>query len=291
MKKIISIFLLVSIFFFLYTNPIIIKYEIKQIVYLWFDKIFINLFIYFIIIDLLLNLNINNLIGKIFFKIFNKLFNLSNYNSSFIFFLSFFIGSPLIHKYIYELVENNTISKTEADYLIKITSNTNPLFTLNILNKNIGIFFLLSQYITNIIIGLIYKPKNTFKLNINNFNTTKKTTLTNSIKNNIDILFNILGIMILFTVIISFFKTLNIPNIFLIPLELLNGINIINKLEYQKKIKYILIQFIIVFGGFSIHNQIKTVTENFINYKSFLFSKILSSIISILVFIILYNFF
>jgi len=67
------------------------------------------------------------------------------------------------------LYDKKMITKEEASHILMFTHFSNPLFILSTLaifflhNKKLGIIILLSHYLSNIIIGIILRPKNNFK--------------------------------------------------------------------------------------------------------------------------------
>ena len=100
--------------------------------------------------------------SELFKPIMIKIFKTDS-KTSFIFIMSILSGFPSNAKYTRELYKNNTISKEQATKILTFTHFSNPLFILGTLslnflnNKEVGLLILLTHYLTNIIIGLIFR--------------------------------------------------------------------------------------------------------------------------------------
>lgn len=301
MKKIINFIILIIFLFLLYkiiinnkqiTNSILLSIE------LWKNNIFPILFPFFIISDFLINYGFADYLSVLLKYPFKFLFK-SNSIGAFVFALSIISGCPSNAKYIKDLYDKNLINEYDSNKLLMFTHFSNPLFILNFVNKYIDIKYcimiLICHYITNIIIGIIfrnlYPNTNVIKKKIltKNFSITFK----NSINNAINTLLLILGTIAFFMIITNVIDMLNINNfikIFLNSiLELTNGINYIGNLNILLKYKIIIITMILSFGGICIHFQVLSILEDIkIKYQLYLLSRILHSIISgILIFILL----
>ena len=288
LKNIFTIILLSIIIYILFKYNSILNTSVIDAVNLWITKVFPSLFIMFIINDIIINTNILNHLTKIINPIFNKIFNTTG-NSSEVFLLSIFSGTPSSAFIIKEMLANNKITLESANKLISFTYFSNPLFLYNILNatfnKYITFKIILIHYLSNFIIGLFFR-----KTNYENNNYLKDNNITNrniflllpnSIKKSINTLLMILGTitfyMIITNIIINIF---NIPPIFDILikgiLEITQSLNILNTLKITSIIKEIIALAIISFGGLSIHTQvISLISDTKISYKNFFIGRIL----------------
>ena len=133
LKNIFTIILLSIIIYILFKYNSILNTSVIDAVNLWIIKVFPSLFIMFIINDIIINTNILNHLTKIINPIFNKIFNTTG-NSSEVFLLSIFSGTPSSAFIIKEMLTNNKITLESANKLISFTYFSNPLFLYNILN-------------------------------------------------------------------------------------------------------------------------------------------------------------
>ena len=293
LKNIFTIILLSIIIYILFKYNSILNTSVIDAVNLWITKVFPSLFIMFIINDIIINTNILNHLTKIINPIFNKIFNTTG-NSSEVFLLSIFSGTPSSAFIIKEMLTNNKITFESANKLISFTYFSNPLFLYNILNatfnKHITFKIILIHYLSNLIIGLFFRKtnyeNNNCLKNNNNANRNIFLLLPNSIKKSINTLLMILGTitfyMIITNIIINIF---NIPPIFDILikgiLEITQSLNILNTLKITSIIKEIIALAIISFGGLSIHTQIiSLISDTKISYKNFFIGRILHVLIS-----------
>ena len=279
--------ILIIIIILLFKYSYIINKSVIDGFYLWLYKVFPSLFIMFILNDIIINTNILNNISKSINPLFNRIFNTSN-NSFEVFILSLFSGTPSSAFIIKEMLEKNKLDIGSANKLISFTYFSNPLFLYNILsitfNKYITIKIILIHYLSNIIIGLLYRNKyNTININSNNNckNNNILYILPNSIKKSINTLLMILGTIIFYMIITNILLTiinLNNINIVLLKglLEITQSLNILNIINYKSIIKEIIAISIISFGGMSIHTQVLSLISNTnISYKNFFIGRIL----------------
>lgn len=298
---------LITIFFlinFLTNSNLLIKTFFYSIS-LWFYNVLPNIFIFFTLTDILNNYNFPYYLEKIFGKIIYKIYKLPSC-TCYAIFMSMTTGFPGNSKLIKELLDKRKINEYEATRLLTMTHFSNPLFILytignNFLNnQRIGIYILIVHFITNFFIGYIFR--NIFNISTNNKKEINNsplpfmTMLKVSINNTTNTLFNILGIIIffsLFTTTINHYLNLNVySNMFLGGLfEITNGLNLLSKLNINIITKAVISTFFISFGGFSIHMQIMSILHKYnVNYLVYFISRIIHGIISsIIIYIILIN--
>ena len=255
----------------------------------------------FILSDILINYNFIEYIPKRITNFIRKLFNISN-NSVLILFISCISGFPGNARALKEAYDLNLISKEEVEHLLLFNHFPNPLFVLQTVgvfylkDDILGIIILVSIYISNTIIGIIYRRKNhPTKVNyITNINKSQSfmNVFSNSIKKSINTLLMISGIVTSFLIISTLIcHILNFDGIIAMLikgiLEMTMGLSLLSYLDISNFIKLIIATFIISFGGISIHLQIISILED-ISYFKYLKGRIIGSIISCLISIILF---
>lgn len=293
---------LVFIFhFFVYTDEIISAFFTAT--KLFFYNVFPNIFIFFIISDILNNYHLVDFISIIFGNTIAKLFKLPK-EVSYPFFMSMLSGFPGNSKFIKEFLDNKVINEQEATKLLTFTHFSNPLFIISTIginflhNKQIGIIILICHFITNIIIGLlfrnIYKYNNTKILKKETISLSIIPLLKKSITNTINTLGIVYGIIVFFFILttvinsnlhLSYFNQTILNGL----IEMTNGLSMINNLDLNIISKACLSTFFISFGGFAIHMQVMSMLSDYkINYFIYLIARVLhASIASIMVFIVL----
>lgn len=292
-------FIIITIILFKYNY--ILQQSVIDGVNIWLTKLFPTLFIMFILNDLIINLDILKEINRFINPIFNKIFHTSG-NSSNVFLLSIFSGTPTSSFIIKEMLANNNISLNDANKLIAYTFFSNPLFLYNILslsfNKYITIKIISIHYLSNIIIGLIVR--NTYqneKTNITYTNYTKKNVLLllpNSINKSLNTLIMILGTIVFYMIITNIvseiFKLNDLNNVLIKGvLEITLTLNIMPILKIKSIIKEILTIGIISFGGLSIHTQVLSIiNDTKISYKNFFIGRVLHTLISTCTYLLFY---
>ena len=303
-KKIYSIFVILSIIILILNIFFKTKVLNDSVIFscnLFIKNIMPSLFPMFVISGILVNIGLPKFLGSIFNKSFNKIFKTKG-EVSFIFFMSMITGFPSSAKYINDLIDKNLINEKDANSALSFTFFSNPLFILNTVgvlfykNIKIGIYILICHIISNIITGIIFRNYNknndikpiskkeaiiNFYSDINNSNFLN--IVLNSIRNSIEVLINIFGVITFFIILINIFITPdNIVKILSIGLiEITTGLKYLSSYNISLNLKIILSGFIISFGGFSVHMQIMSILkEKKIKYLPFLISRIISSFIT-----------
>lgn len=294
-KIIIPVFLIVFTIYVI-INPYTLIHSVEYSTELFVYNIFPTLFPFFIISEFLTNYKITYLVGKLLKKIIGPFFKI-NEEESFTFVLSIFSGQPSNAKYIKDLLDKKRISLNNATNLLCYTFFPSPIFligTIGVLFYNdilVGYTILISVYLTNFFIGIILRNKND---NIENKITLNKTLLfgelmQKSILNAFNILILILGSMTIFLIltntIISMFNfNFYIETFINSFLEITGGCKKISLLEIGINLKIIFTCFILSFGGFCIHAQVKSILYNYcIDYKKVILYRLLASVISVII--------
>ena len=283
MKNKLTKITIIIFFLLIFIKKDIMYTTIYNTTILWFKNIVPNLLPMFIITSLIINSNLIINICKIFGKFFNKIFKCSKYGI-FIYFLSLFTGSPSNAKYINDLLKNNLISKNLTTKLLLFTTNYNPLLIYslltNYLNKSISIKIIFIIILSNIMIGLL--NRNIPYTEINNNYNNKKINLSIIIKDTMDTLLMILGVLIFFNILINLLPIHNLllKNIINGFLEITTALKGLEYLNISYNFKILLSVIYLSFNGLSIHTQIKSILPD-TNYKLFIKSRIYSIFISI----------
>lgn len=244
---------------------------------------------FYVISDLLINYGLIDILAFLFKKIINKLFNVSE-NASFVIFFSMFTGFPSSAKYLKNLLDLNYISIEDANKIIRFTHFSNPLFIINVIgntiigNKKIGFLILLSHYLSNFIIGFLYRKEQTQKITTKRIKNTKSfgSILTASFINSFDSLLIVLGSLITFKILTSIiFHYFESNFIISSLLEITQGLFALKYLTLNIELKALIAVAMISFGGFCIHTQVYSIlSETKISYKNYFFSRILHVIIA-----------
>ena len=276
-------------------NKSIIFDTISYSLNIWVNNLIPSMFPFFIISDILINYGFIKLIPKFIKNIFSNLFNVGD-NLISIFFLSILSGFPSSARITRNLYDKKIIDVNEANHILMFTHFANPLFILSTVGitflgyEKYGIIILISHYLGNVIIGIIFRSH--FYNNHTNYNsiTNKSQSFSNilikSIKSSIDTLLLILGTLTCFLIISSLI--INRLNLSLYPasiikgiLEMTMGLNSLSLLNIPYIYKVVISTMFISFGGLAIHMQvISQIVDTDISYHYFFIARIIHSIIS-----------
>jgi len=291
-------------------NAVIYSFDI------WVNNLIPSMFPFFVLSEILINYGFVELISELFKPIFQKLFKM-NSNAAFIFIMSMLSGFPSNAKYTRQLYMDGKLTDKEATKILMFSHFSNPLFILGTISitflnsKKLGLIVLISHYISNIIIGILFrnynktdiiKEKYSFKnviLSMHNkrINNNKSfgCIITNALTNSINTLLLILGVVTTFLIITTIIDNNFHPDLltktFLSGfLEMTQGLKHISLLNTTKEFKTILITSILSFGGLSVHTQILSIiSDTKIKYKPFLLARLIHVVISsIICFILLF---
>ena len=262
---------------------------------IWVNNLIPSMFPFFIISDILINYEFINIIPRIIKRIFSKLFNVGD-NLISIFFLSILSGFPSSARITRNMYDKKLIDVNESNHILMFTHFANPLFILSTVAvsfleyEKYGLIILISHYLGNIIIGIIFR--NFFYNNHTNYKsiTNKSQSFSNilikSIKSSIDTLLLILGTLTCFLIISSLI--INKLNLSPYPatiikgiLEITMGLNSLSLLNIPDIYKVVISTMFISFGGLAVHMQvISQIVDTDISYHYFFIARILHSLIS-----------
>ena len=280
MKKIIIIvFLLFEIFIFLKSKELLMEERntINICIYSYVPSMFFSIFISNY-------LSLNNLceyIPRFVINFFRK-FNINKKEIE-ILFLSMISGYP-----------NNIklLNKSSNEYLLYVSNYINPIFFIltinNVYLKNIkySLIILISHYISNIILFLIFTDKYKYNeyIDYSKVSNSYNKALLITIKSLSIMISNLLFITLLITLIKVLLPNNTIFKGLIIGiLEFSNGIIYISNLSLKMPLKSLLILIIISFGSISIFLQSISLNNKIKSIK-FLLYKILNTLISIIIF-------
>lgn len=282
-------------------NSVIFSFSI------WESNIFPSLFPFFVLSELLVCYGFVELLSELLKPIMNKVFKI-NSNAAFVFVMSMISGFPSNAKYTRELYQKGLLNAEEASKVLTFSHFSNPLFILGTIsitflkNMEAGIFVLIIHYITNIIIGLLFRnyyiskkedTKVSLKKAILNMhdkrlkNTqTFGQTITSALLNSIHTLLLILGTVTMFLIVTTIIdNTLNLNTYYQSILngfiEMTQGLKYVSQLAIPLKLKSIITVMILSFGGLSVHMQVISIlSDTKIKYLPFFTARILHSAIA-----------
>ena len=273
---------------------------------IWVKNLIPTLFPFFIISDILINYNFTAYIPKIFKNICKFLFNISD-NMVMILMLSIISGFPSNARNTRTLYDKGIISVDEANHILIFSHFSNPLFILTTIaifffnDKKIGVILLISHYLSNFILGLLFRKvfsHNDIKGYYKEEKVVFGNVLINAIKKAIDTVLLICGIVTIFlllsSIVIDVFKLKLYDSMIMKGiLEITIGIEALSRLGLPMVYKAVIASCFLAFGGFSVHMQVLSqLTDTNIKYKYFfigrLYQMVLSGIITYIIFVICY---
>ncbi len=289
-RIIILCFLFLLLILYLINASLIIK-NIVEYTNLFFTKLFPANFIFFTISSLLIEYGLIEIISS-------KL--RLNTASLYIFFMSLISGFPSGCNYSKELWQKKLITDEEANYIVMSSHFPNPLFVLGTVsmvlnNKIMALKIYLSLIIGNLIIFLLTRKKDN-KIEFNYFEVKDfSTALSKAINKSLKVIVLIYGTAIFFYLISSIinkYLILNVDSYVIINgiFDLTKGISSLSLINNIFK-KALLALIFLSLGGISIHMQVKSIiAETPIKYRSFLKGRIIGTVLSIIIFLLLYTF-
>lgn len=291
----------------------------------WFTIVLPSLFPFFVISEILISTGFIEILGYILDPLMKVLFNLPGI-SAFPFSMSLISGYPTGSKIVANLRKDGLITRYEGEKILVISSTSGPLFmlgavTLGMLGDiSLAPLILYPHYLALISLGFLLRfshgqpeKKGIDKRN-HGSNPIKEKFLANnyppigyilmnSVKNSMNSLLLIGGFIIFYSVVIKLLFALPIftynygyiinPTIIqgLMAgiIELTTGCKMVASSEINLPIKIALLNFIIAWGGLSIHSQALAFLSNTdLGGRKYLLAKFLHGLLAFLYSILLY---
>ena len=273
-KNIIIIYVFIILELLILFNSNIIIKSVNSSSLMFIKKIFPSLFPTMVIGNILIKSNVYLIIPKKIKAFLFKKFNFSNSTME-LFIISLITGSPSSAMYINNYLNSGLINKKEAEALLCSTHFINPLFIVAGVgvgvfnNVKIGFVLFIMLFISTLI--KIYLNKNNFKNSkkkiINIKNTNLITNITSSIKESINALLLIFGIVVIFNILVSLVShILDLSELASCVinglLEMTGGIIKLSNLNVNIYIKIFLAYYFLNFGGLCIQMQSMSMIDN-----------------------------
>lgn len=273
-KNIIIIYIFIILELLILFNSNIIIKSVNSSSLMFIKKIFPSLFPTMVIGNILIKSNVYLIIPKKIKAFLFKKFNFSNSTME-LFIISLITGSPSSAMYINNYLNSGLINKKEAEALLCSTHFINPLFIVAGVgvgvfnNVKIGFVLFIMLFISTLI--KIYLNKNNFKNSkkkiINIKNTNLITNITSSIKESINALLLIFGIVVIFNILVSLVShILDLSELSSCVinglLEMTGGIIKLSNLNVNIYIKIFLAYYFLNFGGLCIQMQSMSMIDN-----------------------------
>lgn len=268
---------------------------------IWKNNLFPFLFPMFVISEVMISLNAIDIFSNLGNNIITKLFKVKK-EGTFILIMSMLSGFPSSAKYINSMYEKGILNDNDASKILMFTHFSNPLFIIGTIsstflgNIKLAKLIFLSHYLTNILIGIMFRNYNPIKKENNlssfKYNCTKEsskslgTILGTAIINSINTLLLILGTISIFLLITTILNsTIDLGNtgnaIINGIIEMSQGLKYVSMLEISLHLKTTLSVMIISFGGLSVHLQVMSILSNTkVKYLPFLLSRIIHALIA-----------
>ena len=192
------------------------------------------------------------------------------------------------------MYDSNSITTEEANHILIFTHFANPVFILTTISvfllqgKVFGWFLLTIHYLSNFILGIIFRGNNNYisERNNNKNSNNFSTIFILAIKRAIDTIITICGVLVVFLLLSSIIiNTFNISgyNMMLVKgiFEITIGIEELGKLNLSSRYALIITSMFLAFGGISVHVQVLSqLTGTNIKYMYFFIGRMYQMIIA-----------
>lgn len=296
-RKILNVLVIIITLFVLY--QVVVK---KTMVYdsvnyalnIWVKNLIPTLFPFFVISDVLINYNFTAYIPSFFKRLCKSLFNITD-NMITILILSIISGFPSNARNTRTLYDKGMISLDEANHILIFSHFSNPLFILTTVavfffgNKDVGWILLISHYLSNFLLGIMFRKYFKHKNLVNEVSDMKLdfgNVFVGAIRKSIDTVLLICGIVVIFMMLSSIVNdvfSFNIYNSMIVKgiLEITIGIEALGKLGVSLIYKAVIASCFLAFGGLSVHMQVMSqITETDIKYRYFFIGRLFQMILS-----------
>lgn len=301
MKKLLLLAFLFLIAFAFFYNPSLFIADIIRTLEVWLFKVYPSIFTFYILASLLINTKLINSIIY-FFRVLPKQLRFPSENSLHLFLTSVFIGNPASASLICEALKKGRILRREAEDLLKCSAFLNPFFIVSFLahlDLKYSILILFVHVSSNFLIAFLINRKNpTTRISPSKI-TFSLTDIMTSVQNVIHLLLLISGIMVFANILrYSLTLVLDILGFDFLFLKLLTA-NLEITLALDTLISsglalfptLLLFSLSTAFAGISIHLQVFSVIKEELSFKTFFLHRLLQSLFSGIIFLILWPFF
>lgn len=244
---------------------------------LWYNNVVPSLLPFMIFTAMLVKVGFPQRLGRVMAPLCKRLFNISG-EGAFAMAIGVISGCPLGAKTACDLYNEGLLSRSEAERLTMFCNNTGPLFVVGAVgegmfgNGRVGMMFLLIQYISAVILGIIsgiFSPENKIsqRYSAQGAECNLCDILSEAVLSGVNGITLVGGFIVLFSVICAIFESCRLLDFaaFLLPVDrecakgLIAGIlevtNGMGRLTSADKINYPVICAVISWGGLSIHAQ------------------------------------
>jgi hypothetical protein len=204
--------------------------------------------------------------------------------ASYAFLMSIISGTPTNAYIINNLIKQKNLPIKDASIIISYSFFLNPLFLMNTLNlilndKILSLKLIFLCYSINFLIILFFRNYDYQDIddcikNNSNFTKVLQESISNALKNNINILGTIIFYMVISSGLNLFIKNELISCLINGFLEVSGGLIKLSTLNISFKLKEIIAVAFISFGGLSIKSQIKNALDAKVNLKYFTFARL-----------------
>lgn len=299
----------------------------KEGLYLWFNVLLPSLFPFILISDLMISFGVVDYFTRCLEPIMRPLFNVPGIGA-FPLTMSVMSGYPVGSKITSKIRKEGLVTRNEANLLIGFCSTSGPLFilgsvTIGLLGTpELGLLLLIPHYLGALTIGLVLGLFNREKHNkkhgnhimndaIKTQNKSAGSIISKSVTDSMNAIITVGEFIIIYSVIINIVLQSNgfnliinvlskitriehqsLKAIFAGIIEITNGCSLLSQLNIPLINKILFINFIIGWGGLSIHSQaISFISETDIKPRFYLVSKALHGLLSLIYTYIIHLFF
>lgn len=333
--KLIFLLIIIILLIGVILNPTLSLQGAKDGILIWINILLPSLLPFFIISEMLIGLGFVDFIGTLLKPFMKPIFNVPG-EGAFPLTMAMLSGYPVGAKLTSRLRENRLITKEEGNRLICFSSTSGPLFMLGAVSigmlgdSSLIPLIILPHYLSILIIGLFIGSSNlkdkeeTFlNENENLIQELQKTYLTwikrkksigslitNSVKESMDSILIIGGLVIFYSVLVEILFNLNliyniiikISNFFSTDIQFLKGVIVgfiemttgcknIAEANINILYKILAINFVIGWSGISVHSQALSFINNTdLNGKLYIASKFFHGLLSAILGFVLYTF-
>lgn len=249
-KNTLTLLIFLGLFYYVFTNSTIVSQNIIDSLLLFITNVFPFLFPSLVLTNILI---LNNLPYYLC-----KYIRMSS--STYIFLMSLITGCPSNAIMIESLLKEGNVTEDDAERVLCYTMFNNPIFLYNTLlltfNKSTSIQIILINYIANLFIFLLIRPKRKEKFIIHKNKESISSSIILSISKATSTLFMIMGTIVFFNIL-----PVHDP-IIKGMIEVTKGLTNLPILAFYQKTKVVLASIFISFGGVSILMQIKSILKD-----------------------------